>query len=50
MEGGEVGIALRDDEGAEWKANADMIDGVLVWWVGVAGRWNRDLGGGTHND
>lgn len=48
MEGGEVGVALLECEGAEGEAEGDIVDGVGFGGRGDGGGGNEDFGTGRH--
>lgn len=48
VEGGKVRVPLLDCEGAEGKAEGDVVEGVGLGGVGDGGVWDRDLDLGSH--
>ena len=48
MESGEIGVAFLYDEGAQGKAEGDVVECVGFGVVGEDGRWDGELEGWGH--
>ena len=43
MEGGKVGVAFLEGEGAEGKTESDVVDGVWFWGGGCLSVWDGNF-------